>query len=340
MTEAMMAETVHDPHTAHEAPPAEDAVRIRLYQGACDASAAARLGDSSLFVAASDEDYILRLYDASAPGPPVDRVDVIAHLAPEDDTKEPDIEGSAVVGDRVYWITSHGRDKNAIVQESRQRFFATALIGSGSSPRLAPVGRACTRLLHDLTRASDLARFDLDEASRLAPEAEGGLNIEGLAPAAEGHLLVGFRNPIREGRALVARLHNPADLVDDRDGADTIAARFTLAGHLDLGGRGIRALEHVPALGGYLLLAGAFDDSGDFALFRWSGRLDDEATRIETDALAELNPEELIATPGAGLITIDLFSDDGDRLMGEKKCKKKAEADRAFRVGRFTLAVP
>jgi hypothetical protein len=313
----------------------EHDVTIQQYREACDASAAVRLGDSTAFATASDEDYVLRVYDSREPGPPISRLDVTAHLAPRDPAKEPDIEGAAVIEDRVYWITSHGRDKDGDEQEARQRLFATAVRQAGAQPVLQPTGRAIRTLLRDLTHTPSLERFDLKGAARLAPEAQGGLNIEGLAPTPEGDLLVGFRNPVRDGRALVVRLRNPRDLVEGR--ADT--ADLTLAGELDLGGRGLRAMEYVPSLRVYFLIGGAFDDTGNFGLFRWSGRASEPAVQIRTNALSGLQPEELTAKAGQnGSVTIDAFSDDGDRETSGKKCKKLDDPRRrSFRVVRFTL---
>lgn len=94
---------------------------ITVYWGSCDASAAVRVGAESQFVTASDEDDILRLYDSRQPGLPSFSCDLTTFLEPDDSTKEPDIEGAARIGDRVYWITSHGRDKAGVEQE---RFFA------------------------------------------------------------------------------------------------------------------------------------------------------------------------------------------------------------------------
>ena len=40
---------------------------------------------------------------------------------------EADLEGSARVGDLIYWIASHGRDSNGRRQPHRLRFFATPI---------------------------------------------------------------------------------------------------------------------------------------------------------------------------------------------------------------------
>ena len=51
----------------------------------------------------------------------------IAHNSPLHSVKKPesDLEGAANLADRIYWITSHGRNREGEARESRHRFFAT-----------------------------------------------------------------------------------------------------------------------------------------------------------------------------------------------------------------------
>jgi hypothetical protein len=302
-----------------------------VYRGTCDASAAARLG-SRLFVAASDEDYILRIYDRKAPGMPRTTVDLAPFLKPAVQDSEPDIEGAAVVGDRIYWVTSHGRNKDREEQESRQRFFATSVAVTDDDVHIAPVGRPYTHLVRDLIKARELAGFDLERASTLAPEEDGGLNLEGLAPTPEGHLLLGFRNPVPDGVALVVAIANPAEVIDR--GTRPVVS---IAGRLDLGGRGIRAIEFVPESKTYLIIAGAYDDAHDFRLYRWSGGLRDEATRIDVE-MGDCKPEEMVITAVGGRThELEMLSDDGDREVDGKRCKKAKPEKRSFRALRMTI---
>ncbi len=290
-----------------------------------------RLG-SVLFVSASDEDYILRIYNHEAPGPPCGTVDLVQFLKPADPDKEPDIEGAAAVGDRIYWVTSHGRNKDREEQESRQRFFATSVQVSGDEVQIAPVGRPYMSLIRDLVSARDLRRLDLERASTLAPEEPGGLNLEGLAPTREGHLLLGFRNPVPDGLALVVAMRNPADVIDR-----VASPALDIAGRLDLGGRGIRAIEFVPEARTYLVIAGAYGDAHDFRMYRWSGALRDEAIALDVD-VRDYKPEELIVTAVRGrTLELELLSDDGDRDIDGKKCKKSKLEKRSFRGLRTTI---
>jgi hypothetical protein len=256
-----------------------------------------------------------------------------AFLKPTDPSQEPDIEGAAAVGDRIYWVTSHGRSKDQEEQESRQRFFATTFTADAGNVRIEPVGRAYKRLIRDLQGTPELNAFHLDQAARRAPEDRDGLNLEGLAATPQGYVLLGFRNPIPEGRALIVALRNPAELVDDA----ATSAILSVAGRLDLGGRGIRAIEFVPELRTYLVIGGAFDGAHDFRIYRWSGALRDDAVEIAVET-GDCKPEELIVTPARGRThELELLSDDGDRDVDAKRCKKAKPNKRAFRGLRTTI---
>lgn len=294
-----------------------------VYRQTCDASAALRIEGTELFVAASDEDSVLRTFSVADGGAPLTTTDVAAFLEPDSDDTEADIEGAAQIGDRIYWIGSHGRSKKAKEKKIRQRLFATRIRHAGGRTELIPVGRPYKDLLRDLKRSPALAHLDLAAAAEKRPEEDGGLNIEGLAPTPDGHLLIGFRNPVRDAHATVLRLTNPGGLIN---GTET-AADVTVAAALNLGGRGVRALEFVPALGLYLVLAGAFDDRGNFALYRWSGDAAEPAVAMPTD-FAGLKPEELIVIEVAGSrLTCRFLSDDGS-----DECKAAAPGDRSFRA--------
>jgi hypothetical protein len=299
-------------------------MRVIRYTHACDASAAAVIQDTGLFAAASDEGCVLRVYDLHNAGPPVSSLDVTAFLEPDDPTEtEADIEGGAQVGDRMYWIGSHGRSRKGKERKIRQRLFATTIARNRDAIVLKPAGKPYKALLKDLSSSRRLAEFDLAGAARLAPEDEGGLNIEGLAATPDGHLLIGFRNPVPGGRALIVRLANAAALIDGTaDRADV-----SPGGLLDLNGRGIRALEFLPSRGTYLLLAGAFDDSRDFQLYEWSGIPESRARALAVD-MGDLKPEELIALDTVdGSFALYLLSDDGT-----DECKEKKVEARSFRV--------
>jgi hypothetical protein len=292
------------------------------YHGLCDASAAIALGPDH-FIVAEDEADILAVYRRGTPDPVgiVDLVDYLGNRKRSGKVKEADIEAAARIGDRIYWITSHGRDKGGDVEETRLRLFATDIVAGAAAPTVQAVGSPpYKRLLEHLLGEAKFRPLGLEDAAANPPEAANGLNIEGLADTPEGHLLIGFRNPRPGGKALLIPLTNPDDVVI---GGKRPA--FGDAVLLDLGARGIRSIERLGDR--YLIIAGPFGKGGDgepgaeFGLYHWTGRPDVAPVRLEVE-LGALMPESVFAIPGANEIAI--LSDDGDEPVGGLDCKDKA----------------
>lgn len=281
------------------------------FTGACDASAAVAL-DHDLFVVANDEDNILRVYSRSRPGPPVSQFDFTGFLRPEKKTEESDLEGAAQVGDRIYWITSHGRNAKGKERETRHRFFATTATVTNGVPQLRSIGRFYSDLLDDLLADARLAKFDLRHAAELAPKSPGALNIEGLATAPEGHLVIGFRNPVPQGKALLVPLLNPEDLIAGKP------ARFGEALTLDLGGLGIRSLAYFRDR--YLIIAGSTSGGGESRLYHW---VPGQAPKVvPAPEIRGLNPEAVSFHKDGQASELFVVSDDGTTRVGNQDCKK------------------
>ena len=236
------------------------------YFGMCDASGAVPIS-SNLFAVACDEDNILRLYRSDQPGAPVKQFNLNAFLEVRGKSLEADLEGAARIGNRAFWIGSHGRNQNAKERLNRHRLFATDISGHDGDFALTPVGRPYQRLLNDLLADSRFDQFQFEEAARRAPKAPGALDIEGLAATPENHLLLGFRNPIPAGKALLIPLENPNEVIEGKP------ARFGAAVQLDLGGRGIRDIAWHGET--YLIIAGSGQDGGHFQTLSlgWTGDL-------------------------------------------------------------------
>src|ERR1043165_9524423 len=117
---------------------------------ACDGSAVAS-ASGGYFWNGTDEDNILRLYKPGAAAKPLRRIDLNSYLKPEVNKtgrpKEADIEAVARIGNRLYWIGSHGRDKQGRGEPSRHRLFATDLSGQGAAATLVTVGTPFRGLL-------------------------------------------------------------------------------------------------------------------------------------------------------------------------------------------------
>ena len=103
----------------HRCKPAESP--INEYSGICDASAAAPLS-AETFVVANDEDNVLRVYRFGEPNV-VQAFSLDQFLKPDPDEPEADIEGATRIDDQIYWVTSHGQNKNGKDRPSRHRLF-------------------------------------------------------------------------------------------------------------------------------------------------------------------------------------------------------------------------
>jgi hypothetical protein len=286
------------------------APQATTYRGICEASAAVAL-DAQRFIVADDEHNVLSIYRVGVPKRE-DTVDLAAYLktkTAEGKIKKSDIEGAARVGNRIYWIASHSRDKKGHPEESRLRFFATDVIGDGTGTRVViPKTPPYRGLVTDLTADPRYSVVADAAAGKVGPEDPGGLNVEGLAATPQGHLLIGFRNPRPGGMALIAPLQNPGEVI-----AGVAHARFGEPVLLDLGKRGIRSIDWVRDR--YIIVAGPYDNGGsgegaDFALYSWSGQASAKPKRWVDAPLATLGPEAMFQIPNTQ--SIHVLSDDGD----------------------------
>jgi hypothetical protein len=300
---------------------------VVVYRGACDASGAEGLPGGRIAVA-DDEDNLLRIYHAARGGHPVDVVETdLTPAGARDRSVERDLEGSAIIGSRIYWIASHGRKKSGKRAPSRLTLFASDIAtGPDGSPRLVLVGRPYLGLLQDMIEAPALARYDLADAAARSPVAPGGLNIEGMAATPEGHLWLGFRNPVPRGRALVVTLENPAEVIERRG-----PPRFGAPLELALEGRGVRTIASWR--GAYWIVGGAIADPDGMPsrLYRWDGS--GPAVWIDSIDLGDLNVEAMATVTRDGEPHLLLVSDDGSRAIGGRRCKKLRDpAAKRFRA--------
>jgi hypothetical protein len=298
------------------------------YFGMCDASAAVSLS-AEMFVVASDEDNVLRVYRRGKPDV-VQTVPLDSFLKPDPDEPEADIEGAARIDDQIYWITSHGQNKKGKDRSSRHRLFATTVAVQDGKVSLTPSGSPYTDLRSDLIKAPQLAKYKLNDAATLAPEEPNGFNIEGLAATPDGRLLIGFRNPIREGKALVVPINNPKEVVNGKK------PEIGMPVDLALKARGIRSMEYSPERERYLVVAGPFNDEGSFALYMWSEQSKEDPKIVKGVDFGQLNPEAIFFDAG-DKTRLHILSDDGGRKIKNKDCKKIDSKEQRFRATTLTL---
>ena len=308
-----------------------------VFHGMSDASAAVAV-DGETFIVADDENNVLRLYRTGG-GAPVADFDLTRFLRVEPEFPEADIEAATRVGNRVYWITSHGRNRDGKWRPNRYRFFATTVSTGRGGPAVQGVGLPYTRLADTLAADPAVAALCPDLADslragragekgpkRLAPK-KAGLNIEALAAAPDGKTLyIGLRNPRAGGagparrRAIVVPLKNAAEVID--------AAKAPLFGApllWDLAQMGLRSMEYSPSHGAYYIVAGPHDGRAGWGLYRWSGAAGDQPAPVSHAAPgpSPLCPEALIVFKDSRRLL--LLSDDGAlhiRVAGEAECLK------------------
>jgi hypothetical protein len=310
---------------------------IVTLSGTCDVSAGVRWRD--WLVVASDEDNVLRAYRGPDPQP-LELLDFSEAVGVDPEEPEADLEGAATSPDGLtLWIGSHGRSRKGKRRRSRERFFATRIVDDGAGrPRVELVGRPYGKLRSALRNSAAGEDADLKSASRRAPEARGGMSIEGIAFRGN-ELLIAFRNPNPEKLALLVPLQNPLEILLG-DAAPVLGKPL----YLDLGGRGIRAID--AAGDAYLIVAGPYNDSGKFALFHWSGQDGDTPREIQVEdpQWRELNPEEIVVEPQGSSWRLTVMSDDGGRRLGKgkgkRRCKEMKPPERCFRVAEMVVPAP
>ena len=308
------------------------------YRGACDASAAVTIDDSH-FIVGNDEDETLLLYTTDGSSMrAIQSFNFASHLRSNPD-HESDIEGAARSGDRIYWITSHGRSKKGKKRSNRYRLFATDI--TGTPPRLElQWGGLYDHLVQDMLEReawddespitgetidliAQATQLEKKKAGELGPK-KTGLNIEALAVAPDrGGLLIGFRNPLVQGKALVLNLKNPDALLSNSG----VRARFSKPAYIDLDGLGLRSMSYDPTRKVFFIIAGPKKNVGSFKLFRWNGMHDPSPVFVRELLHAKRSdPEALLIRNQQAQV----LHDEGRRKIGKRKCKTVSREKRGF----------
>ena len=304
------------------------------YEGMCDASAAVAL-NTNKFIVADDENNVLKIYDKNVLDKPLQTVplsDVFPGEIQEGDDLEIDLEGAAVLDDKIFWIGSHSTSKKGKFRPARHRLFALQ-IKPDTSGNFTPnrVGKIYTTLVADLEKDTRFNKYKFCEAKAITPKDIGGLSIEGLAATPDGSLLIGFRNPLSGGnvengrlvggQALLVTLLNPLEVIEGKE------ARFGDPIDLDLNGYGIRSIESRNNKE-YLIVAGPYHENlgskdqkrEESRIYLWS----DKPRWIEKIRLNDLNIEAAFFYPQDDKKQVELLSDDG-KPNCNKRFRSRAE---------------
>lgn len=219
-----------------------------------------------------------------------------------------DLEGVTIdQTGNIYAITSHSRDEDGDEKKSRHKLVRFSIEGDRVvKPKVVKDLKPALLAAHPV-----LARAAAD----LDVKAGAGFNIEALEMSTDQQrLLIGFRSPLLGHRALIASVENPAEMFDADAPPRICAALITL----DLGGNGIRAMSHIPALNGYLISSGpATRAQVQFQVWFWSGVADEPARRVSVAGLPGFEHTEGISPAIIdGRQKIIFVSDDGSRAEG------------------------
>lgn len=298
-----------------------DKASILVFKGMSDASGAVPLGTNH-FAVVDDETNPIRVYRRDVGVAPVATISLDQVMETTSKTGESDFEAGTILDDLVYWISSHGANKDGKYRPDRHRLFATKIIEVGGVPGLEVVGKPYQSLVEDLERAPQLAKYHLGDAARLAPKSDGALNIEGLCSTPDGRLLIGFRNPVPDGNTLLVPLLNPRRVIEGE------RARLGDPILLDLEGLGVRDMTRWNDR--YFIVAGSPGPGGDFRLYEWDGtnaspRL---MSRIQEKGFSA---EALVLFPDKGTNEMLLLSDDGTRHINKMVNKELPLEQRTFR---------
>lgn len=219
-----------------------------------------------------------------------------------------DLEGLTVDSTgTVYAITSHSRDGDGDEKKSRNKLARFHIKGkrirdSEVNDALKP---ALLKAHPALAAAAEIRDVKIS----------GGLNIEALEITPDQQrLLIGFRSPLLDGRAIIASVENPSAIFD-ANAAPRLAPRLET---LDLGGNGLRGMSWLPALNGYLLIAGPVGrEPTPFRLWFWSGQPGAPARQVTLPGVQGLEHAEGISPAIIdGQPRIVIVSDDGNREEG------------------------
>jgi len=301
---------------------------VLIYHGMSDASAAVAI-DEDMFIVADDENNVLRVYSIKGSNFPVYHYDLTRFLGIYPEHPEADIEGATKIGDTIYWISSHGRNKDGKMRPNRYRFFATSVKAEKGKIAIEPTGIPCKTLIHSLVKTMPARMLRLVEATRfdasnmtkreleiLAPKI-AGLNIEGLCASSDGKTIyIGLRNPRPynkvswRAQAIVVPLNNPKQVIER--GYPPIFGDPIL---WDLGELGIRSMEYSHFHKAYFIIAGPHNEGPGFALYRWSGEKEQPAVLVRKLSFAQssFGPEALVCFNNSGKFL--LLSDDGSLVI-------------------------
>jgi len=297
-----------------------------FHTGIADASTSVDVGENYILVA-DDETNALLMYHKDSSGYLLNSFNVGSAMGL---VEEGDFEASFKKDNRAYWIGSCGNSSSGNLKPDRTRFFATDIIGYGSSSSINYVGSFDIRSSIIAWGDSKGYNFTASAADGMIPKQIGGLNIEGMCLGQNNTtLFIGFRAPLipitNRTKAIICPIFNFETWFNN--GLPLGEPSFGNPIELDLGGRGIRSIEQ-NLNGQFLIVAGSYDSNHNFALFEWDGNETSSPILLTSD-LTSLNPEGIanFPSPFYNGSSVELISDDGTEIWYNDGVENKLLSD-------------
>ncbi len=291
------------------------------FSGSCDGSGGVALGKDH-FAVVNDETSHLLIYQRHHPGAPIQSINMRKALELKK-KEEGDLEGLAMMGDYLYVLGSHSRDRDGKKLKERRKLLTLRLKSEAGEFDLKPLGDVYEDLMDDIEDHHAFDELRLKQSAHESGDNPDGFNIEGLCAGSDGVLWLCFRGPRIGTRALLIPISNPTDVM--------AGARPRFGKHqlLDLQGRTIRGADN---FGGQIIIVADTDKKGlGPAIYLWDEKADD-VTQLRTPELGSFDPESVILFPDTGLQEILVLSDDGGRRLMGKDCKDwNDKTDKRFR---------
>jgi hypothetical protein len=317
-----------------------------FHQGTANASAGAALNSDTMIIA-NDTDQRLGIYQRSQSGEPLATFDVTQSLELDvlSDGSIPPvvIESATSRGNRQYWLGSHSNTERGKEQINSYHLFATEVNGAGANAQLTVIG-SYADLFAAMEDWSEGYDYNFKRAIERGERTTNpnGFKIEGFALSPNRQrAYIGLRTPLvppnNRTNALIVQILDFETWFNNGnpDGIPTFGAPILF----DLQGLGIRGMEC--NVNGCVIIAGAIDDTEEFALYTWSGRPQDAPILRNVD-LEGLHPESVILNANDSLqsgTTIQLVSDSDqiDWYRAGRRGDRLAINLRLFRSNIITL---
>jgi hypothetical protein len=176
-----------------------------------------------------------------------------------------DPEGITTDGTWIYVVGSQSRGKGASL--ARFKFDPATQTASGAES-MSGLETMLEEAIPSLRPPAAGGKGKKGKKGNKKEEEAAALNIEGLTWDPRGsRLLLGVRAPVVDGMALLV----PLRLRDRARPVSVSNVSIEAPMRVDLGGSGIRAIEHDTTAGGYQIIAGHPTGARDFRLVTWSG---------------------------------------------------------------------